>query len=677
MPSRNTLEELAEQLATLIEALPDAIFFKDGEGRWRVVNATGLRLFGLTDAPWQGKTDLELAALHPPLAGALEACRAGDEAAWAQQVRTDSLEYVPDPDTGAMLSFEVIKVPLFHADGTRRGLVVIGRDVTARRQMAASEQRQRDSMRRLSEIAALSHLPLADQFRQALALGAAHLGLEFGIVSHIEGDSYHVVSQVSPPDTLQDGQTFPFGLTYCSMTIALDRVLAIEDMAASPHLGHPCYRTFQLETYIGAPIRVDGAVYGTVNFSSPRAYQRPFDEGDREFVQLLARWAGSAIERNRLDRQLAESEMRLRTIIENEPECVKILAADGTLQDMNQAGLDIIDADDLPQVVGLAIADLVTPAYRPQFEALTRQVFDGAPGHLEFEISSLKGANRWLETHAVPLADARGEVVSLLGVTRDISERKQAETALRESEKRFRDTLEHAPIGMAIATLNGDITLANRALCRILGHDKAALEGMNFRDFTHPEDLAQSVENLHQALAGADDTYQMEKRYLHRDGHAIWVQITVSLMKDTAGQPMNLIGQIEDISGRKRDQEQIHQLAYYDTLTGLPNRRLLKDRLGQALSQARRFRRSLAVMFLDLDRFKDINDRLGHDVDVKPGIGAGWASEAARRGLPRATQAGNPLLPLSQSRLPPFRLCFPAFRSRTPNTKDQLRSATQ
>ncbi len=610
----STANEFAERLSTLIEAMPDAIFFKDGEGRWRVVNTAGLRLFNLIGQRWEGMTDLELAQLYPALAEVFTACQREDEAAWALRARHDSLESVPNTLSGELQTFEVTKLPLFHADGSRRGLVVIGRDITERKRLEATALRQHTSFRHLSEIAALSHLPLAEQFRQALALGAAHLGLEFGIISHIEADTYHVVSQVSPPGTLQDGQTFPFGQTYCNMTIAQDDILAIDAMGSSAYRGHPCYQTFQLESYIGAPTRVGGTIYGTVNFSSQHPYHRPFDDGDKEFVQLLARWVESAIERSRVEQRLIESELQLRTIIENEPECVKMLSADGTLQKMNRAGLDMIDAHSLEQVIGTSVADIVTPKYRQRFKKLTKQVFEGKPGRLEFEIRSLKGAHRWLETNAVPLADAAGNVVSLLSITRDISERKQAESALRESEKRFRDTLEYAPIGMSVTTLDGRIVLANRALCQILGYEKDALENLSFRDFTHPEDIEQSVVNMQQILAGEIDSYQLEKRYLHKNGATIWAQLTVSLLRDTAGVPLNFIAQIEDISGRKRDQEEIHRLAYYDTLTGLPNRRLLMDRFNQALTQAKRFHRSLAVMYLDLDRFKDVNDQLGHDV---------------------------------------------------------------
>lgn len=125
--------------------------------------------------------------------------------------------------------------------------------------------------------------------------------------------------------------------------------------------------------------------------------------------------------------QVAASELELRTIIETEPECVKQLAADGALLDMNRAGLNMIEADSLEQVRGRKVQELVTPEYRDAFVELIRQVFSGESGSLEFKVQGLKGGCRWLETHAVPLRDPQDQIIALLGVTRDISERKKAE----------------------------------------------------------------------------------------------------------------------------------------------------------------------------------------------------------------------------------------------------------
>jgi light-regulated signal transduction histidine kinase (bacteriophytochrome) len=106
------------------------------------------------------------------------------------------------------------------------------------------------------------------------------------------------------PAGLHDGQTFSLGQTYCAMTLESGDVVAIAEMGSSPRAGHPCYRAFGLETYIGAPVTVAGRVVGTVNFSSPEPLGRQFDDGDIEFMRLLARWIGAVLERDQASRDI-------------------------------------------------------------------------------------------------------------------------------------------------------------------------------------------------------------------------------------------------------------------------------------------------------------------------------------------------------------------------------------
>lgn len=191
--------------------------------------------------------------------------------------------------------------------------------------------------------------------------------------------------------------------------------------------------------------------------------------------------------------------------------------------------------------------------------------------------------------------------------------RRESEMRLRVSEERFRSTLQYAPVGIGVAAPDGRFIEVNQSFCKLLGYTRDELLQLGASDITHPDDRAQTRDYTEKMLAGEINSAQLEQLLLRKGGQPVWVQVTVSLLRDSAGTPLNFIGQIEDITERKRSQEEIRQLAYYDVLTGLPNRRLLLDRLNQALAQAQRYRRSLAVMFLDLDRFKEINDTLGHD----------------------------------------------------------------
>ncbi|MDZ4251868.1 MAG: diguanylate cyclase [Sulfuritalea sp.] len=132
----------------------------------------------------------------------------------------------------------------------------------------------------------------------------------------------------------------------------------------------------------------------------------------------------------RVEMDLVASEANLKAIIETEPECVKLLAPDGRLLRMNRAGLDMIEADAEEQVIGAHVVDLVVPEHKDAFNTLNERVARGEAGSLEFEIVGLKGRRRWLDTHAVPMRDANGQITGLLGVTRDITEHKKAQQEL-------------------------------------------------------------------------------------------------------------------------------------------------------------------------------------------------------------------------------------------------------
>jgi diguanylate cyclase (GGDEF)-like protein/PAS domain S-box-containing protein len=195
-----------------------------------------------------------------------------------------------------------------------------------------------------------------------------------------------------------------------------------------------------------------------------------------------------------------------------------------------------------------------------------------------------------------------------------------AQQAQVEALGRLRTVFEGASIGIARVDKDGYALEANPALERMLGYSAAELAVTRFREITHPDDVERSLAHADELMAGERDWYQLEKRYLRKDGELIWVQITAALQRDEEGAPLHGLSMIENITERKIAEEALrrqaalneHQ-ALHDALTGLPNRTLFQDRIQQALLAAKREGGHAAVLTMDLDRFKEVNDALGHE----------------------------------------------------------------
>jgi diguanylate cyclase (GGDEF)-like protein/PAS domain S-box-containing protein/hemerythrin-like metal-binding protein len=312
-------------------------------------------------------------------------------------------------------------------------------------------------------------------------------------------------------------------------------------------------------------------------------------------------------ERKQMEVRLKDSESRLRAIIENEPECIKILDAEGRLVQMNPAGLRMIEADHAEQAIGQLVLDLIAPEHREAFAELHDRVIAGKSAQLEYEIIGIKGGRRWVDTHAVPMKEADGQTVHL-AVTRDIQERKQAEHQLRIAATVF-----ESQEGMMVTDANQIILRVNKAFTRITGYTAMDVLGKKprmLKSGRHDQAFYEAIwANLHKTGNWEGEIWNRRK-----NGEIYPEYLAIAAVKNPNGVVTHFVGTLTDITLRKASEEEIERLAFYDPLTQLPNRRLLQERLKSALASSHRSGQKGALLFIDLDNFKALNDTLGHDM---------------------------------------------------------------
>lgn len=447
-------------------------------------------------------------------------------------------------------------------------LTGVCRDITAQKEaevaLLAETERRRRQTRGLTALASGSSVRNSDPDR--LARQVARL------MAEIPGTVFTLVCWLNPVS----GELNLFGSEQSETMTALSAesasrlierlrneqvlVLPVDDdvLRLLPGEGPWC----NAAALVMAPIRRSGKIAGLELAGLAAGDTEPAD-ADLLFIQSLAELMGTSLES--ADRARAEEALQRRTehlnvLIDAVPGCVKLVSAEGLLLDMNRNGLEMIDAQDLRSLQGKPVFDLVAPEHQERFRAFHRNVCAGERGVLQFEMVTLRGRRRWIESHATPLRLEDEEQPGMLSITHDITLRRLSEEALRTSQERMRLALRAAGVGIWESDACGELTQWSVNVIPSLGDPEAqaASQRDRFLSLVHPEDRP-ALEAALTAAGKSGREFNLEYRIRHPGGSWRWIATAGALLPGLEGESGRIVGLDVDITPRKQAEAELHQ----------------------------------------------------------------------------------------------------------------------
>ena len=321
-----------------------------------------------------------------------------------------------------------------------------------------------------------------------------------------------------------------------------------------------------------------------------------------------------------LARHVADERSLLRTLIDNMPDQIYVKDTTGCFVLANNASADCIGVASPDDLLGKSDLQLFPGECGRQFYDDEQAIIDSGTAlvdQLEENVNH-NGVHRWFSTTKVPVKDEGGQVIGIVGMSRDVTLRVAADEAIRLRNRAIESSLDAIVITSCLKPGN-PVVYVNPAFERITGFsfDEATAGGIE-RLLAHDDDdpAAPADHAGPQALLLAMREQRDGRAVLHsarKDKGKFWNEVRVAPVRDMAGRATHFVFTMSDITKARDSEEKLERMASHDALTGLPNRRMLMDRMGQALALAERGRFLMAVAFLDLDRLKFINDTQGHE----------------------------------------------------------------
>ncbi len=324
-----------------------------------------------------------------------------------------------------------------------------------------------------------------------------------------------------------------------------------EDLPASASAEREYMVQLGVKSALGVPVQA-GAMTYVVTFMCIRGHRKWAKNLVRR-LQLVAEIFAGALARLRAERSLSASESKTRAILKALPDLLFVLDRDGVFIESHAAShADLLMAP--AEFAGRRMEDVLPPEMARLFRAAFARA---AQTHEVVEVEYVLPINEDLRHFEARLV--RRDDDAMVAVVRNVTERHRAANKLRDSEQQFRVAFTHSAIGMALVSLNGRFMQVNGTLCRMLGYSEAELLSTHFQPLTLPDDLAMDLAYVRRAIAGEISHFEIEKRYIHKDGRIIWALLSAALVRDISDRPLYFVSQVHDISERRQAQMEIER----------------------------------------------------------------------------------------------------------------------
>jgi len=331
-------------------------------------------------------------------------------------------------------------------------------------------------------------------------------------------------------------------------------------------------------------------------------------------VEQLVKTLQASLEWAESERLLKEDRVRFNQLAEGLPQLAWTCLPDGRCDFLNRRWCSFTGIEEREQLDYGWLKQVHPDDHEKLMQAWMNAVNNGTEMYDVCRIRSQSGEYRWFDTRAIPQRNDKGDILRWLGSNTDITDIELTRQALANSEQLFHTAFDYAPLGMIMANLDGVIIQANPALRQLLGYscEPEHLRIPTLFELIHPEDVNNTRFQLDKLRNKKLAFAQYETRLLAKDNHCVSVLISLAFINKVEEESCYLL-QIYDLSERKRYESQLIKLAHYDQLTGLGNRAKLQEEIEFFIQKSRRHPAPFAVLFGDLDHFKQINDGLGHE----------------------------------------------------------------